>query len=83
MSGDCEDVAILFAYIAHTQFFENPIMIEEHRDIVWHCYIEIDGEDFFDHLSSGWNDTRSWTYGELMWIATHSHGITPFGKSIE
>jgi len=83
MAGDCDDRAILFAYIAHSQFQKDPEIIYAQKGLKFHLYVRIDGKPYLDNKTGSWNDVKVYSYSEIMWIATHSHGITPLGKSIQ
>jgi hypothetical protein len=75
MAGDCEDKAILFAYIAREQFNKRPEIIEEALDGGFHVYVKI-GETIYLTYSRGEAPiVRQWTYEEALWIAVRKHSL--------
>lgn len=81
MKGDCEDRAILFAYIARTQFGDDPLLIWEAKAFEWHMYVFADNRKYFNVAESGWDDFKTYKYEQAIWIATHTHGEGPLGKN--
>jgi len=73
MAGDCEDKAILFAYIAHTQFNLEPELIMEQLPEGLHVYCLMGCVAYLSASRGTALIVRRWTYEEAMWIATHKH----------
>jgi hypothetical protein len=75
MAGDCEDKAILFAYIVYTQFNKRPEIIEETLDGGLHVYVLIGNTTYLTYSRGEAPIIRRWTYEEALWIAVHKHSI--------
>jgi hypothetical protein len=82
-AGDCEDIAILFAYFAYSQFeLESDLIISINGTHV-HAYIEIDGKNYGDKIENGWSVYKRYTYHQAIWIAVNTHGLGVYGKNLE
>lgn len=77
MQGDCEDIATLFAYIAHSQFNHEPEIILEKINKDLHAYVRIENRNYFFISGKSEDIYKTYSYDEAIWISTHTHAIIP------
>jgi len=84
--GDCKGIALLFLYLVHRYYHEDGYLLGESQiadPSEAHMIAVVNGVEYFQYPpTSQWQEYKTWTYAQGMWIVVHTHGEGWFGRTV-